>query len=294
MVTKVDFIGIGAQKAATTWLHHVLSEHPSVVTSETKELNFFTANFDRGYIWYESCFKDVPDDCIKGECSPTYFFSRDAAQRAWEYNPDLRLICILRDPIDRAFSNHMHEIRKGHIAPGTTFESALPHNPAYCQQSSYKANIEAWLDFFDRDALLLLFSEEVAADPLGTYDGICAHLNIPREVEPGAISERHHENITYKNPTVQRTLRYGGDAMRSLGMKGLVKNLKEVPGVKQALSMNKQHLKTTIAPPTHETREMLADLFLPDMEYVAELTGRDSLPWATWRDMCTGSTKKVG
>lgn len=284
-MAKVGFIGIGAQKAATTWLHHVLAEHPDVVTSETKELNFFTANYDRGYTWYESCFDDNSEGRIRGECSPTYFFSRDAAQRARAYNKDLKLICILRDPIERAFSNHMHEIRKGHIDPATSFETAWAQNPAYALQSHYKANLESWLAHFDRDALLLLFSEDISADPRGTYDKVCDHLGVAAEANPASLGARHHESITYRMPGVQKTLRYGGDKIRALGMPGLVSSMKELPGLKQALSMNRQHLKTKVAPPTPETRQRLANQFTPDMEYVAQQAGRDVLPWPTWRDV---------
>ncbi|WP_170561780.1 sulfotransferase family protein [Ruegeria atlantica] len=284
-MSKVDFIGIGAQKAATTWLHHVLSEHPLIATSEPKELNFFTANYDRGYTWYENFFRDSAENAIKGECSPTYFFSRDAAERAAQYSPDLKLICILRDPIERAFSNHMHEIRKGHIPPETTFEAAWKRNPAYSLQSQYKADLETWLANFDRDALLVLFSEDIASNPNAIYEQVCGHLGVEPKRHPASLTERHHENVTYLYPAVQKTLRYGGDAMRSLGMQDLVKNLKKAPGLKQALSMNKQHLKTKVAPPTPEMREMLVEHFRSDVEYVAQLTGRAVLPWPTWRDM---------
>ncbi|MFY2824323.1 sulfotransferase domain-containing protein [Ruegeria sp. MALMAid1280] len=287
-MSKVEFIGIGAQKAATTWLHHVLSGHSAVTTGDTKELNFFTANYDRGYIWYESCFAEGPAGTIKGECSPTYFFSQDAPQRARDYNTDLKLICILRDPVERAYSNHLHEIRKGHIASSISFEDALAQNPAYERQSQYKMNLERWLDCFDRTALLLLFSEDISDDPKGTYDQICRHLAIAPDHNPAALSERHHETVTYRNPAVQRTLRRGGDMMRSLGMRGAVRKVKGLPGLKQALSMNRQHLKTKVAPPTGETRKKLTDLFTPDMEFVAKVTGRVDLPWQAWRERRDG------
>ncbi|MDX1742036.1 MAG: sulfotransferase domain-containing protein [Ruegeria sp.] len=283
-MSKVEFIGIGAQKAATTWLHHVLSEHSTVTMGDTKELNFFTANYDRGYIWYESCFADGPAGTIKGECSPTYFFSLDAPQRALDYNKDLKLICILRDPVERAYSNHLHEIRKGHIASSISFEDALARNPAYARQSQYKTNLERWLACFDRSALLLLFSEDISENPKQAYDQVCRHLAIAPDPNPASLSDRHHETVTYRSPAVQRTLRHGGDMMRSLGMRNAVRTVKGLPGLKHALSMNKEHLKTKIAPPTSETRQRLTDLFTPDMEFVAQVAGRAELPWQAWRE----------
>ncbi len=280
-MSKVDFIGIGAQKAASTWLHHVLFEHSSVSSSVTKELNFFTANYDRGYSWYENCFKEDLTGHLKGECSPSYFFSRDAVQRAWRYNPDLKLICILRDPIDRAFSNHLHEIRKGHIAANTSFEVALERNPAYLMQSQYKTNLENWLECFKKDAFLVLFSEDISTNPKKTYNLICRHLGIKPEENPISIFERHHENIAYRNQTFQRALRFSGDAMRLMGMQNLVSRAKRLPGLKMALSLNKQHLKNNVSPPDVDTIKMLAEYFRADIEFVARFSGRKVLPWPT-------------
>lgn len=93
---------------------------------------------------------------------------------------------------------------------------------------------------------------------------------------------------------VQKTLRYGGDKIRALGMPGLVSSLKELPGLKQALSMNRQHLKTKVAPPKPETRQRLADQFTQDMEYVAQQAGRDVLPWPTWRDVFADCSEARG
>ncbi len=283
---NVDFVGIGAQKAATTWLHNVLLEHNTVAMSEVKELNFFTANYDRGYTWYENCFAESQGVKIKGECSPNYFISGDAARRAWKYNQNLKLICILRDPIDRAFSNHLHEIRKNHIPPATTFEFAMKQNPTYLQQSQYKTNLEHWLEYFPRDAFLVLFSEDISANPKKAYFKICRHLKIAPEKSPSSISERHHENVVYKSPKIQKTLRFGGDAMRSLGMESLLRNLKNKPVLRDALLMNKQHLGTKIAPPTLTTRQMMTVLFKPDMEFVAHFLDREDLPWQTWHELC--------
>lgn len=290
---EVNFVGIGAQKAATTWLYNVLSEHSMVTTSEFKELNFFTANYDRGYIWYENCFAKEPTENIKGECSPNYFISHDAARRAWKYNRDLKLICILRDPIDRAFSNHLHEIRKCHIAPSTSFEVALAKNPSYLQQSHYKMNLEYWLEYFAHDAFLILFSEDISTNPEKAYDQICHHLDIAQGARPTTISERHHENVAYKSPKIQKFLRHGGDTMRLLGMEGFVKSLKNVPTLKKTLSFNKQHLKTKIKPPTLETRLMMTDQFRQDIEFVANITGRKELPWPTWRELCKNLTINI-
>ncbi|MEM9232085.1 MAG: sulfotransferase [Pseudomonadota bacterium] len=278
----VDFIGIGAQKSATSWLHDMLSEHPGICASDPKELNFFTANYDRGRMWYERHFNQAANGQLCGECSPTYFFSGDAPIRAKAYNPVLKLIAVLRDPVARAFSNHLHEVRKTHIPADTSFEDGLAANPAYVAQSSYAANLERWSASFDSSALLVLLAEDIKADPSTAYDAICAHLGIDRSVRPQGLSERRHESVANKSDAAQRFLKSGGDLARSVGLGNTVAAVKKAPGVSQILAMNKRDLRTEIAPMRDETRLRLIEGFRDDMKYVADFLGRDSLPWASW------------
>lgn len=280
---KVDFIGIGAQKSATTWLHHVLMRHPQIDLGREKELNYFTANYDRGALWYESQFPEPGDGRIRGETSPTYFFSSDAPVRARQYNPDLALIAVLRDPVARAFSNHLHEIRKGHIPAETTFETALARNPSYIAQGQYRANLSRWLDQFDRASLLVLFAEDIADDPAAAYATICRHLGIDAGAAGPELFERQNESIRYYNTGLQKLLRGGGDVLRTAGLGSALKSVKRTAALRTLLSLNTTHLKSEVAPMREETRQMLKELFEPDRRFVADLTGRPDLPWQTWK-----------
>jgi len=279
---KIDFIGIGAQKSATTWLHHVLSCHPGIDLGREKELNYFTANFDRGALWYEAQFPEPQDGKIRGENSPTYFFSRDAPVRARQYNPDLSLVAVLRDPVARAFSNHLHEIRKGHVPAETTFETALAHNPAYVAQGQYRTNLSRWLDQFDRRSLLILFAEDVAADPVSAYEALCRHLDLSAVDAGPELFERQNESIRYNHTGLQTLLRRGGNALRSAGLGGALKSVKRTAVLRNLLSLNTTHLKSEVPPMRDDTLAMLKEIFEPDVRFVADLTGRTELPWQSW------------
>src|SRR5690606_8739996 len=89
---RVHFLGIGVQKAGTTWLHRVLASHPEVFMAEAddKDLRFFNAYYDRGYEWYEGHFK-AAERIRCGEFSTSYFYSMDAPKRVHRYNPNMRL-----------------------------------------------------------------------------------------------------------------------------------------------------------------------------------------------------------
>ena len=283
----VDFIGIGAQKSATSWLHDVLSEHPDILASDLKELNFFTANYDRGHKWYEHHFVEAKPAQKCGECSPTYFFSHAAPIRAKTYNPDMRLIAVLRDPVRRAYSNHLHEIRKGHIPSDTSFEDALSANPAYIEQGRYAANLSRWLESFDREALLVLLAEDIQVDPDSAFRAVCRHLGVTAEVRPDTLNERRHESVTNRNEAAQKVLRAGGNLARSMGLGKSVEAVKKAPVISSVLAMNKKDLRTSTPPMTDVTRIRLIEEFAGDMRYVADLLGRDPLPWESWAALST-------
>ena len=90
---RIDFVCIGAQKCATTWLHNVLATHPEVaMPHEIKELDFFSAKFDRGYQWYMRHFAPATTARLRGEVSPSYLCSRDAPAWAKAYNPAMKIV----------------------------------------------------------------------------------------------------------------------------------------------------------------------------------------------------------
>lgn len=278
---KIDFIGIGAQKSATSWLHYVLSKHPEISASDPKELNYFTANYDRGEIWYERNFSDSPEGAIRGECSPTYFFSHSAPSRAFNYNPDLKLIAILRDPVARSFSNHLHEIRKRHIPDSSCFEDGMATNPAYVEQSQYKANLMRWLEYFDRNSLLILIAEDIRDDPLTAFKAVCHHLGVSTDTVPDGLFERRHESIGSRNHGLKKFLRAGGDAARAIGLERFVLKFKNTPGIKHLISLNDKDLRKEIQPMHEDTRTFLTAQFRDDVAFVEQLLNRTDLPWPT-------------
>ena len=110
---KVDFVGIGAQKCATSWIYNALKEHPDVYVSDPKELDFFSCHYNLGFFWYDQHFRDAGNAGVAGEISPSYLCDLSAPERAFEYNSRLKVIVVLREPVERAYSNHLHEVRSG-------------------------------------------------------------------------------------------------------------------------------------------------------------------------------------
>ncbi|MGL5063601.1 MAG: tetratricopeptide repeat protein [Microcoleus sp.] len=195
-VTSPHFIIIGSQRCGTTSLYSYLSQHPQILTPIKKEMDFFSWHFHRGIDWYLAHFPQLPESrqFITGEASPSYFDCRETPQRLHAQFPQVKLILLLRNPVDRAIS-HFHrlvelnwESRGFDRAISDEFER-LNRNPEYIigeEPGNYLARgrylefIKNWLALFPREQLLVLQSEDLYAGAAETVDRVLEFLNLPK------------------------------------------------------------------------------------------------------------------
>jgi len=283
-MTRPTFLGLGAQKCASSWIHQVLQSHPDVFVSDPKELDFFTNIYNRGYTWYEQHFDEAGQAKAIGEVSPSYFCDQQAPERVYRYDPDIKLVLSLRDPIKRAFSNHLHEIRKG-FYQGTdlTFETALPTNPMYLEQSRYGKHLASWLKIFPREQILILIHEDIAANPMPEVRRLYAFLGVDPDFHSEHLHKRSHETVGAKMPAVFKAWRAVGDFGRRHGMGELVTATKNLPPVRAAMAANRRDLKTEIPMIRPDTEERLRQELAPDIEQLSRLVGRSDWPWPSWQ-----------
>ena len=189
-----DILCIGAQKASTSWLHHVLNAHPRTysfpnsepVTSTTKEAHFWDWNHKRGADWYRALL--LPDDDptrLSMDFTPEYSMmsERDIAE-CKELNPTARVIYVLRDPLARAISAlRMHILwRSGNAAESEleiAFDDALLsliETARIAEMSSYMANYMRWAKQYDD--ILVLNYEDIVAEPLKIMRQIYQHVGL--------------------------------------------------------------------------------------------------------------------
>lgn len=202
-----DFIIIGAQKCGTTSLYHYLNQHPQILQTFCKETRFFSWNWEEiqaGRDWYLSHFPRVPkgENFLTGEASPDYFYFPGSEKRLFSMFPNIKLILLLRNPIDRSISDYYHSKRYGaeprsleevfkiqsslldKIANNEIFLSDQlldEMQPNYFLNSVYIYFIQKWLSLFSRDQLLVLATEDLELKPKETmkvvysFLGICEH-----------------------------------------------------------------------------------------------------------------------
>jgi hypothetical protein len=209
-----DFIVIGAAKAGTTSLYGWLSGHPFVSPASTKEVHFFDYNFFRGEDWYRAHFplasardafaNEHGRPFLTGEASPSYVSHYWAPQRIAAMLPDVKLIMLLRNPVDRAYSQFRMSQREGE-EPLESFEEALAkederldaeraHSLAdprynswpigcwsYQMRSRYAEQLERWLPLFPREQFLFLDSEELSREPERALQRVYDFLGLPAD-----------------------------------------------------------------------------------------------------------------
>lgn len=281
---KPNFIGIGAQKCATSWVYRVLEDHPEALLSNPKELHFFSSRFDHGYQWYERHFADREGVKAVGEYSTTYLYNADAAARAHAYNRDFRLIVTLRDPLDRAYSNHLHEVRAGHItSEDHSFEACEADNPMYLQQCRYAEHLKKWLVHFPAQHMLVLFQEDIAANPTAQAVHLYRFLGLNESHRSPFLHERVNTSVIDRSAVARDGLRSAAAALRAVVGDRFVRDLKTNSFVRRLRQSNKQDLANLIPPLRADTEIRLLGLLSNDLIELASLLNRSDLPWKSWR-----------
>lgn len=176
------FLGIGAQKAGTTWLHTMLSQHPSLALPEAKELHYWDKQFPAAPVQnYLNFFHRT--DRLEGEITPSYAtLPVSTIQVIHQHLPDLRLIHSLRNPIERAWSAACMFLTKAQMELDEASDQwFLDH--FYSQgsrlRSDYETSIRHWTSVYPKENLLLLDYDLIKSEPETVLHSCCQHLGVP-------------------------------------------------------------------------------------------------------------------
>jgi Sulfotransferase domain len=209
-----NFLVIGAAKAGTTSIYHYLRAHPQVFMPKTKELNFFVANdgWPKGTSWYERQFDGAGDAVAVGEASPNYTkfpLFPGVPERIAKVLPEVRLIYLVRDPVERFRSGYLDEVRRGRQR--NPIESTLASNPGYLAASEYAMQIEQYLEHFRRDQLLVITSEELRRQRAATMRVVHGFLGAD-DVAPATLADEYNrtEGQRMFRPLARRLRRLPG------------------------------------------------------------------------------------
>ena len=236
-----DFLIIGTQRGGTTSLYNYLQTHPCIGTTTTKEIHFFDRKYSKGLAWYRGHFPTAFQKYytqhlqgrtfLTGEATPSYLFHPHAFKRVAQALPGVKLIVMLRNPVDRAYSQHHHVIKHGYVT--SSFEEAIRdeeeridrerkkilqdeaydsyayRHASYLSRGIYVDQLQTWMKVFPREQFLILKSEDFYANPARSFKQVLAFLGVPEtelQVEKGEYKNYNNNVYASMDPQMRSRL----------------------------------------------------------------------------------------
>lgn len=194
-------IGIGAQKAATSWLFKCLQDHPDICVAKEKEVHFFSddALYGKGIGWYLDKFSECDNSSIKGEISTSYLASREAPQRIKKDLPGAKLVVILRDPVERSISHIKHLHSRG-VEVDISMEELLQKHPEILRNSAYEECLGRYREFFGEEQLLVLFFDDICSKPEKVIQRVYEYLGVDTKWKPKGLYTAYNSSRVRAHP----------------------------------------------------------------------------------------------
>jgi hypothetical protein len=274
-----NLIIIGGQKCGTTSLHMYLAAHPEISMSTEKELNFFTSwGLRAGLDWYESQFGAAP---VRGESSPAYTawpHHPDVPEAIHRALPDVKLIYLVRDPVDRILSEYLH--KAGHGLESRPLEAVVQDDDfeesPYVAKSRYAMQLERYLRLFERSQLLVLTQEELLGDRRGTVRTVFRFLGVDDSFVSPRFLRRYNQARDWRGAEAAERR-----ARALLGDERYERLAADLPRIVTRVS--RRALLRPIARPelSAELHDRLVALLADDTARLADITGLDLSHWST-------------
>ena len=258
------FLGIGAQRAGTTWLHNCLKEHPQLCLPEKKEVHFFDLQFDKGLDWYQQQFSHAQPHQLIGEITPNYYHEDNALERIKETLPDVKLIYVLREPVSRSYSQY--QLYKQEIYVDKSFKQVLDEDETIYEYSRQGKHLERVYSMFNRDNVLVLFYDEINSNPENVLFKVCQFLGVATEFSPSFLNRRVNAVVL---PQFQA-------ALAKFKLTWLIDLVKKSPLAEPLKTYLNRKPKGEL---TRELQNRLKQEFLSDIEKVERLAEIDLSHW---------------
>jgi len=298
-----DFLFIGAAKSGTISVYHYLKQHPAVFMCPVNECNFFALEqadwnsqyrspVDRFYIdqhcvttlaRYQELFTGVREHHAIGESSPLYIFSRTAASRIKHHIPNVKIIAVLRHPVDRAFSNYC-DLRRSGLEPIADFRDAIRAEPQrraegwgpwpfwfYTEMGFYAQQLQLYYDLFGPERIFVGLYEDLNRDAAGLMRRIFQFLEVDSNFTLDT-STRHNLGGIPRFDAVARIM------VRPNAAKTVLKTVLPAP-VRHRIRQRIAEWNTVKPNLDPELRHELTQMYRPDIDALQHLIGRDLSHW---------------
>lgn len=265
-----DFVVIGAQRSGTTLVHRLLERHPEAyVPKHRKEIHFFDEHYELGENWYRGFFPfDRVGLSALGEVSPSYLADPRVPQRIYEFNPDMRLIVLLRHPIDRLWSAYHHLRRID--GESRSFTDFIRQDIDALERGKYGAQLARYAASFPKKQLLVVLLEELLRDPATQLLRIQEFLGLrePWDIDRADLVQKVNENFVARYPKLYRSARRTGHFLTHRLDQGRIAS-----HVKRSRAMAMFKGGEIIETMTPRDRSYLTQYYAPDVARLGEELG---------------------
>ena len=288
---QISFIGIGAEKSGTTWLFENLSLHPSVFIPPSKELYYFNRyywhrptvlnyRYDKAESWYLDFYRNAPPGKISGEICPAYIMDTHAAGKIFAFNPETKIIAMLRHPVERAFSQYLFYIQIGELAPHISFLEAISIDSEILKRGLYFQQLERYYSLFPSKNILVLLFDDLIKDSQKVLSNVFEFLSIPSffpENTRSSVNTTGTPRIAWLNGLYAN----GKYFLRKNKMFGVLKIINKLGIAHLAENIRKKNVKPFSERPylPEETKHELLGYYSEDIKKMEQLLEKDLSAW---------------
>ena len=290
---RIDFLLIGAQKSGTTSLWKHIAAHPQIFVPATKEVEFFSnpQRFEQGLDWYwNTYFAGAPDAACKGEATTQYMMFPEVPRRIHDTFPNVKLLALLRNPIDRAYSHYRMSVMRGYEtrsfedcvdalqSPSDRGDGVLDIHRDYFRFGEYGRIFESYLEHFDTGQFNLVFTETLDADPARLTRNVYEFLGVDPEFYPDNLRKRFNVSGERSMPAVAENLRRAVGRARRLPILNRMISQDRYEAFKFWTRTELNVRSTPDSGPDAKLRVRLANHFAPDVVQLRRQFGIET-PW---------------
>jgi hypothetical protein len=266
-------IAVGVGRSGTTWLHEVLTGHVDLPYG-VKETDFFLRNYANGIDWYKSFFGHCASARSIVEVCPTYFSSPEARQRMKLHIPDCRIICTFREPVERAYSHY--KLMRHNVWTRATFEEVVNQSREIAEMNRYAANLAEWQETFGHENVLICLYDDLESEPQGYLDQVCNFIGVPlfKLDHSLALARLSSFPAAPRSRRLAQNARHVRDSLRRRRAFWLDKLLDRIGIWRFCFAGGEK-----FPPIDPELEARLKQRFLPEVEALEKLIGRDLSAW---------------
>lgn len=289
---RLDFIGVGPPKTGSTWIADNLRKHPDVFIPKIKEIQYFNKeqsffwrgpnpNHSKSLNWYHSYFKKAPLNKLWGEISVRYFEAENCPKDIFEYNPEVKIIISLRNPIKKTVSQFKFGQQNGRFAADEKFENVVFDDDYLIPTSLYAEGVRRYLDCFPREQVLILFHDDLIENSRRYYQTITSFLGLA-DFYPDDLDEKSNATRVVRFKTLSNLVTSARSFILKYNLEWMVPLLRSIGVIglfnwfQNKVNFKKGSVKTEIPA---ETKKRLLEIFTPDIMELEKLTGRDLSAW---------------